>query len=115
MKLVYVEWRDAVGAGHEWSELDRLTQERRTTVIRSVGWCLADTDEEIVLVPHVSFEKSDSVEPQGCGDMAIPKAAIVVQCELKPPVVNAVRKVLKAHHTSKKAKTQRGRDLTVRG
>ena len=95
VKLVYVEWRDAAGAGSDWSDVDWLEENRRTIVCRSVGWLAADTDLEIVLVPHLHPDTDDNAKSQGCGDIAIPKSAILLKREISVPVAKAARKVLR--------------------
>lgn len=79
--LVYVEWEDARGVGHEWRLREEATQDG-TCIIRSVGWLVkpADRDGYIVVAPHVGDEPL-----QCCGEMNIPVGAVRHIIELRQP------------------------------
>jgi hypothetical protein len=74
--LTYVKWQDSVGCGQSWAETDGI--EAPEHYCHSVGWVVAESDRSIVIVPHVSLESEFfGLKNQGCGDMTIPKPAIV--------------------------------------
>lgn len=69
MKVVYVEWMDAVSmAGDAWKDQDKV-KDLRPELMKSVGWVASESKSHITLV------NSD-----GCGDflgeICIPKATI---------------------------------------
>ena len=74
-KCDYVEWRDAYGVSAQWQEI----QDVKPTVLIccSIGWVVAETEDCLTIVPHMSQTNHDHAEQQGCGDMTIPKSAIV--------------------------------------
>ena len=75
MKYLYlVKWRDAFGCGSDWTPLDEI--EIADYIISTVGWKVTEDDNYIVIVPHL-YETSGSVISQGCGEMTIPKSAII--------------------------------------
>ena len=73
MKLVYVEWFDSYGCSPEWVPLARV--KAPSLICTSVGWVHLETEEMIVVVPHVTEDGHDSATYSGCGDMSIPKCA----------------------------------------
>lgn len=75
MKLVLIEWEDALGVGSSWGPLEDLVCE--PIICRSVGWIAAESKRAIVLIPNVhDGDESRNVSQNGCGDMTIPKSAI---------------------------------------
>ena len=78
MRLVHVRWIDARGAHSEWQELEDL-REGRPCLCISVGYVLADDKERMHIVPHLCDRPK-----QGCGDMVIPKSAIIKITDLAP-------------------------------
>ena len=83
MRLVLVEWLDSHVAIGGWKELDAFCPE--APVVRSVGWLLRDGPKTKVIVPHMIHEQAPFIPLQGCGEMAIPEAAIVSMTELQAP------------------------------
>lgn len=75
-ELVYLEWRDSYGVSAEWRETEAAEPHAHRCF--SVGWILKETDEAIILAPHLS-PANDLIhaEEQSCGDMVIPKSAVV--------------------------------------
>ena len=65
---VLVTWVDSARS-MEWTPYAPCL---KPTVCKSVGWVVAETEEVLVLAPHITIED----EPQRCGDMTIPKCAI---------------------------------------
>lgn len=75
-QLTYIKWQDSVGCGSHWAETDG--SEALDHFCHSVGWVVAESDRSLVIVPHISPESEAlGVSNQGCGDMTIPKPAIV--------------------------------------
>lgn len=80
--LVLVEWLDA-HAGRGWLSADQIQQAAEPLYCRSVGWLVADNADCKVLVPHMSGERGGEPFLTGCGDLTIPKKAIVRSVLLK--------------------------------
>ena len=87
-QLVYVEWEDSYGCSPRWQEIAADVQPR-VLICRSVGWIIRRTKRCIVIVPHMTT--GDVAEPQACGDMTIPTAAIV---KIAPLELGSARKRL---------------------
>ncbi len=75
-KLVLIEWVDS-HSGKGWQSLDELEGKAEPLFCRSVGWLVKETRDCKVIVPHISGEKNGGIVLQGCGDLAIPKKAIL--------------------------------------
>ena len=73
MKLVLIEWMDS-HSGRGWQDRDRIESAAQPLYCKSVGWLLKETKDVAVIVPHISGRDSMI---QGCGDLVIPKRAIV--------------------------------------
>ena len=88
--LVFVRWVDSFGSSSEWSETEGL--EAKSHVCHSVGWLKAESDDSIVVIPHISPANSEiGSDEHGCGDMTIPKRAIIEQIEILLPNVKLNR------------------------
>lgn len=74
-KLVLVVWVDSCGAESGWEDIDNFSH-AQIMKCKSVGWLVHEDSERLVLVPHVAL-KDDGEFLQGCGDMVIPKMAVV--------------------------------------
>ena len=74
LNLVLVEWLDS-HSGKGWQPLSDIARNGDSVHCRSVGWLVSKTKTHVVIVPHLSGE-ADGV-PYGCGDLSIPKAAII--------------------------------------
>lgn len=70
MALHLVEWTDSFGCSTNWTELSDIHPE--PMICKSVGWLAYDGEDCVVVVPHISTGTD-----QGCGDMTIPRSAIV--------------------------------------
>ncbi len=75
MKLVVVEWLDS-HQGRGWEDVEDLEEKVEPLSCRSVGWVLKETDEALMLVPHIAGQQSTKIIVQGTGDLVIPKCAI---------------------------------------
>lgn len=77
--LVLIEWVDACGCSTDWREIAKL-KEDKPMICKSVGW-LTDQDvdnrEFVTIVPHVTPGDHERAEEHGCGDMTIPRRAIL--------------------------------------
>jgi hypothetical protein len=72
---VLVEWEDSYGCSSKWEDIPSDGWPE-TMICKSVGWIIRKSARTIVLVPHLA--QNDRMEiKQGCGDMAIPIAAII--------------------------------------
>lgn len=80
--LMMVEWLDA-HAGRGWLTADQIANADEPLYCRSVGWLVAKTADCMVLVPHISGQKSGEPFMTGCGDLTIPRKAIVRSFKLK--------------------------------
>ena len=80
--LVLVKWVDSYGASPHWESVADL-EPPEVLYARSVGFVVGETDTCLLLVPHLTFGLQNVPVPsQGCGDMTIPKCAIVERVEL---------------------------------
>jgi hypothetical protein len=70
-KLAKVCWVDSRGVSAHWQELEHIRNDG-VCHVWSVGWVIRDTEEFIQLCPHIGHDPD-----QGCGEMSIPKVAIV--------------------------------------
>jgi hypothetical protein len=75
-KIVLIEWVDS-HSGRGWQDLESLEASAVPLYCRSVGWLVKETEQCVVIVPHISGEKDGHILLQGCGDITIPTKAIV--------------------------------------
>lgn len=79
--LLYIRWHDAAGVSADWQHLGDLDgKPLKDYVVDSVGFVLRETENVIHLGPHFHEDGSNS---QYCGDMQIPKSAIIEIWEIK--------------------------------
>ena len=77
MKLILVEWIDS-HAGRGWQDIERIENAAVPLSCKSVGWLIAENKLCKVIVPHISgLDKNRGTIHQGCGDLVIPKRAII--------------------------------------
>lgn len=75
-QLVLIEWVDSFGSSSSWAPTAG-TKEPEPVICRSVGWLLVDGKNYKIVVPHIHpADDSMGTEESGCGDMAIPTAAV---------------------------------------
>lgn len=75
--MVMIEWVDAYGCASDWRDLDTLKNDR-PLVCKSVGWMFDSDDGDCVtIIPHMTTGDDENITPQACGDMTIPKRAII--------------------------------------
>ncbi len=109
-KLAKVCWIDSrVGSAH-WQHLETI-QEDGICRVWSVGWVINDTDEHLQICPHLGHDPD-----QGCGEMSIPKIAIVSieYDDEESDIASAASKVLRDKRHSKSSKAASGRGLAQR-
>lgn len=73
-----IEWVDAFGAPAGWEFEDEL--DPAVTRVSSVGYVIRETDEFVMLAPHVS-SPGEGRRRQLAGHIAIPKRQIVARFE----------------------------------
>ena len=78
--LVLVKWLDSYGCSSEWQPIKDINAP--AMVCSSVGWLVHEGEDSIVVVPHMSPPDHAHAEWQGCGDMTIPRVAVVEITEL---------------------------------
>lgn len=76
MRLLLVQWRDAVTNHAGWSPLKEIAKQG-PELVRSVGWELRRTKTKLTLVASITGE-------DGSQDVTIPLPWIVSEKELKP-------------------------------
>jgi hypothetical protein len=73
--VVYVKWIDSRGAGGAWTMMKHIDQHSASTC-ESMGWIIYEDDMVLEIAPHRSdIDAGD--EMQVCGEMVIPKVAIL--------------------------------------
>lgn len=80
--LVMVEWTDSYGCSSSWEEIPSQPPPQHHCF--SVGWLIHDSDDVIVVVPHITPQHDEiGAEENGCGDMTIPKCSVVNVTKLR--------------------------------
>jgi hypothetical protein len=77
MKMVRVDWLDAMSDDNTWQELDELAKQTLKPVT-SVGWILTENKDNIILVS--SFDEDAQMGGGGC---TIPKTCVKRIVQLK--------------------------------
>ena len=72
MKMVRVDWLDAMSDDNTWQELDELAKQTLKPVT-CVGWILTEYKDNIILVS--SFDEDAQMGGGGC---TIPKTSIII-------------------------------------
>lgn len=78
-----VEWLDSTGCHSSWQSVAHLLEEPAPHPCSSVGWVLYDGEDCLLIAPHWAPETKYANE-QACGDMSIPRVAIVNVVDLVP-------------------------------
>lgn len=73
--LILCEWLDSYGCSPSWETIEKGVKPLGMAC-KSVGWLVRQSEKFIVVVPHLS-QKNEIADQQGCGDMTIPRSAIV--------------------------------------
>lgn len=89
LKLVLVDWIDS-HSGRGWRSIEEIDRGAEPLLCRSVGWISKETDEVVMLVPHIAGEgQCVEIILQGCGEICIPKGCVrkmVILCEEGPDI-----------------------------
>ena len=80
MKMVRVDWLDAMSDDNTWQELDDLSKQTLKPVT-CVGWILAENEDNIILIS--SFDEDAQM---GGGGFTIPKSCVKKITQLKEVV-----------------------------
>lgn len=76
----YIRWIDSVATYGGWHTIESMKADVRMEC-HSVGYVFEETEDYVLLVSHwhpeQEYKGNEKVEMSGCGDMAIPKVAIV--------------------------------------
>ena len=75
-KIVLIEWVDSYSVYEQWDFLKDL-KEPEIIKCKSVGFIVNETDESILIMPHISGDNE-----AGKGGICIPKIAIIKRTEL---------------------------------
>lgn len=75
--LELIEWFDSMCIGDGWQSMSRADAITRPFIICSAGWVVNESDDVIMIAPHVAppDEQTESIY-QASGMMAIPKVAV---------------------------------------
>jgi hypothetical protein len=76
LKLEIIEWVDSEGVGQNWQEIDSSVKRKLVTCF-SFGFVCNESDEAITVFPHYAHANEHYKQGQGCGEMTIPKVAIL--------------------------------------
>jgi len=76
-ELAYVEWLDSHNFTNGWESLAEIAAHACSSIVRSVGWVIAETDDWLLLVAHLSNATRPDSDPFGFSDLSIPKVSIV--------------------------------------
>ena len=80
MKMVRVDWLDAMSDDNTWQELDELAKQTLKPVT-CVGWILAENEDNIILIS--SYDEDAQMGGGGC---TIPKSCVKKITQLKEVV-----------------------------
>lgn len=80
-KIVHIFWRDSYGVSAVWETLDGIKPV--AVICESIGYLTFNDDEHVVIVPHYHPAVGGNGAGGGCGDMTIPRSAIIEMRELK--------------------------------
>ena len=94
MKIVRVDWLDAMSDDNTWQELDELSKQTLKPVT-CVGWILAENEDNIILIS--SFDEDAQMGGGGC---TIPKSCVKKIINLSD-WVNITEKVMEINDGSR--------------
>jgi hypothetical protein len=77
MKMVRVDWLDAMSDDNTWQELDELSKQTLKPVT-CVGWILAENEDNIILISSL-----DEDAQMGGGGCTIPKSCVKKMTHLR--------------------------------
>lgn len=77
-KLVFIKWVDSHSSNGAWRKIEDIVADNHPLHIDSIGWLIAETNVNVTIVPHMhSPEHDDILVTHGCGEITIPKVAIL--------------------------------------
>ena len=94
MKMVRVDWLDAMSDDNTWQELDELSKQTLKPVT-CVGWILAENEDNIILISSL-----DEDAQMGGGGCTIPKSCVKKIINLSD-WVNITEKVMEINDGSR--------------
>ena len=94
MKIVRVDWLDAMSDDNTWQELDELSKQTLKPVT-CVGWILAENEDNIILISSL-----DEDAQMGGGGCTIPKSCVKKIINLSD-WVNITEKVMEINDGSR--------------
>lgn len=83
MKLVYIEWCDAIASGLEWTDINVAKEwgKKSEWIVRETGWLLEDT-KEYISIAAVWKPEDEFCDEQVKQLMKIPKTWIKKRVDL---------------------------------
>lgn len=75
MNIEKITWIDSRGVGSNWDFIENIKNETCHCV--SVGVVIGEDHQAITVAPHIVFKPDSSELEQVCGEMSIPKTAII--------------------------------------
>lgn len=84
MKLIYIEWCDAVASGTEWSSSQVVKEwgEKTTWIVKECGW-VVEENKDYIVIASCWKEADELMDEQFKHLMKIPKPWIVKRKEIK--------------------------------
>jgi hypothetical protein len=76
-EMLLVDWVDS-SAAHGWNHIDAINPALK--VCTSIGFLINETEDALIIAAHLSFDPDLC-----CGDMSIPKVAIVKRLIVQEP------------------------------
>ncbi|KLT73274.1 hypothetical protein PL75_03360 [Neisseria arctica] len=72
-ELKFVVWEDAFGCPAGWELMEEI--EKQTSVVHSVGFVIAETEQTLTLAPHIGGQNREN--QQYAGVITLPKRQII--------------------------------------
>ena len=80
--LYIIKWIDSYNSFDVWAPISEM-EELRNMICVSVGWIEKETNDNIIVIPHISDIENKKNKGYACGAMIIPKVAILKRIKLK--------------------------------
>ena len=81
-KLAIIEWVDSYSVYEGWDFIKELSDPKIVKCL-SVGWILKETEDCILLMPHISDTNDKETLGAGRGGLTIPKISITNRKEIE--------------------------------
>jgi hypothetical protein len=75
MELAYIKWVDSFGVSSSWGTLE--PEHCKPIYCESIGYVVFENDEIVTVAPHRTLPHPSQPDMHYCGDMTIPKVAVV--------------------------------------